>query len=43
MAKLAIGVDFGGTKVLAAVVDVESGKVWGPARSGPVRPTARTN
>ncbi len=32
MAKLAIGVDFGGTKVLAAVVDVESGKVRGTGK-----------
>jgi glucokinase len=29
MAKLAIGVDFGGTKVLAGVIDVESGNVLG--------------
>jgi glucokinase len=32
MAKLAIGVDFGGTKVLAGVVDVESGKVLGTGK-----------
>jgi glucokinase len=32
MARLAIGVDFGGTKVLAAVVDVESGKVLGTGK-----------
>ena len=32
MAKLAIGVDFGGTKVLAAVVDVGSGKVLGTGK-----------
>lgn len=29
MARLAIGVDFGGTKVLAGVVDVDTGKVMG--------------
>src|ERR687894_718598 len=32
MARLAIGVDFGGTKVLAAVVDVDSGKVIGTGK-----------
>jgi glucokinase len=32
MARHAIGVDFGGTKVLAAVVDVESGKVIGTGK-----------
>lgn len=32
MARLALGVDFGGTKVLASVVDVESGKVKGTAK-----------
>jgi glucokinase len=32
MARLAIGVDFGGTKVLAAVVDVETGKVLGTGK-----------
>ena len=32
MARLAIGVDFGGTKVLASVVDVETGKVKGTAK-----------
>jgi len=32
MADLAIGVDFGGTKVLAAVVDVTSGKVLGTGK-----------
>lgn len=32
MAKLAVGVDFGGTKVLAAVVDVGSGKVLGTGK-----------
>ena len=33
MANLAIGVDFGGTKVLASVVDVESGEVVGSAKA----------
>lgn len=32
MGRLAIGVDFGGTKVLASVVDVDSGKVRGTAK-----------
>lgn len=32
MARHAIGVDFGGTKVLAAVVDVETGKVIGTGK-----------
>lgn len=32
MGRLAIGVDFGGTKVLASVVDVESGKIKGMAK-----------
>jgi glucokinase len=32
MARLAIGVDFGGTKVLAAVVEVNSGKVVGTGK-----------
>jgi len=32
MSKLAVGVDFGGTKVLAAVVDVETGKVLGTGK-----------
>ena len=32
MAKLAIGVDFGGTKVLAGVIDVESGNVLGTGK-----------
>lgn len=32
MARYAIGVDFGGTKVLAAVVDVETGKVKGTGK-----------
>lgn len=32
MARLAIGVDFGGTKVLASVVDVDSGKVKGTGK-----------
>ncbi len=32
MADLAIGVDFGGTKVLAAVVDVKTGKVVGSGK-----------
>jgi glucokinase len=32
MARLAIGVDFGGTKVLAAVVDVDSGEVLGTGK-----------
>lgn len=32
MAKLAIGVDFGGTKVLAGVIDVETGKVLGTGK-----------
>lgn len=32
MARFAIGVDFGGTKVLAAVVNVESGKVIGTGK-----------
>ncbi len=32
MAKLAIGVDFGGTKVLAGVIDVETGKVIGTGK-----------
>jgi glucokinase len=32
MANLAIGVDFGGTKVLAGVIDVESGKVLGTGK-----------
>jgi glucokinase len=32
MARLAIGVDFGGTKVLASVVDVDTGKVLGPGK-----------
>jgi glucokinase len=32
MARLALGVDFGGTKVLASVVDVDSGKVIGTAK-----------
>jgi predicted NBD/HSP70 family sugar kinase len=30
--KLAIGVDFGGTKLLAAVVDVSAGEVLGTAK-----------
>lgn len=32
MARYAVGVDFGGTKVLAAVVDLDSGKVAGEAK-----------
>lgn len=32
MPRLAVGVDFGGTKVLAAVVDVDSGKVLGTGK-----------
>lgn len=32
MARLAIGVDFGGTKVLASVVDVDTGKILGTAK-----------
>jgi glucokinase len=32
MARLAIGVDFGGTKVLSSVVDVETGKVLGTGK-----------
>jgi glucokinase len=32
MTRLAVGVDFGGTKVLAAVVDVETGKVIGTGK-----------
>ncbi|HLU32298.1 MAG TPA: ROK family protein [Acidimicrobiia bacterium] len=32
MARLAIGVDFGGTKVLASVVDVDSGKIRGTGK-----------
>ncbi len=32
MARLAIGVDFGGTKVLASVVDVDTGKVHGTGK-----------
>lgn len=32
MARYALGVDFGGTKVLAAVVDLDSGKVRGSAK-----------
>lgn len=32
MAKYAVGVDFGGTKVLAAVVDLDKGKVIGEAK-----------
>jgi glucokinase len=32
MARLAIGVDFGGTKVLASVVDVDTGKVLGTGK-----------
>ncbi len=32
MARLAIGVDFGGTKVLAGVIDVETGKVLGTGK-----------
>ncbi|HYI24783.1 MAG TPA: ROK family protein [Thermomicrobiales bacterium] len=32
MSKLAIGVDFGGTKVLAGVIDVETGKVIGTGK-----------
>ena len=32
MARLAIGVDFGGTKVLASVVDVDTGKVRGTGK-----------
>ncbi len=32
MADYAVGVDFGGTKVLAAVVDIKSGKVKGEAK-----------
>ena len=32
MARYAVGVDFGGTKVLAAVVELESGKVVGEAK-----------
>jgi glucokinase len=32
MARYALGVDFGGTKVLGAVVDLESGKVLGTAK-----------
>lgn len=32
MSKLAVGVDFGGTKVLAAVVDVTTGKVIGTGK-----------
>ena len=32
MSRLAVGVDFGGTKVLAAVVDVDTGKVLGTGK-----------
>ncbi|MEJ7837822.1 MAG: ROK family protein [Thermomicrobiales bacterium] len=32
MSRLAVGVDYGGTKVLAAVVDVDSGKVLGTGK-----------
>lgn len=32
MARYAVGVDFGGTKVLAAVVDLEKGKIAGEAK-----------
>ena len=32
MSKLAVGVDFGGTKVLAAVVDVDTGEIVGSAK-----------
>ena len=32
MARYAVGVDFGGTKVLASVVDVETGKVVGEGK-----------
>lgn len=32
MAKYAVGVDFGGTKVIAAVVDLDSGKVVGESK-----------
>src|SRR5665811_825936 len=32
MARLALGIDFGGTKVLASVVDVDTGNVKGTAK-----------